>query len=94
MPGRRLPPWGERGEAPPLLYPERLGRRLPAPGASQRAGFPAQIFDSANERYEVPVPLSLPPAPEGSAASRLYDVAVQSKPFGIQVRRRSTGTVM
>ncbi|KFO89640.1 Maltase-glucoamylase, intestinal, partial [Buceros rhinoceros silvestris] len=53
-----------------------------------------KIYDYANERYEVPVPLSLPPSPESSARTRLYDVTVQSKPFGIQVRRRSTGTVI
>ncbi|NWR66177.1 MGA protein, partial [Bucorvus abyssinicus] len=53
-----------------------------------------KIYDHANERYEVPVPLSLPAAPESSAGTRLYDVTVQSKPFGIQVRRRSTGTVI
>ncbi|NXR00307.1 MGA protein, partial [Sagittarius serpentarius] len=53
-----------------------------------------QIYDYANERYEVPVPLNLPKSPESTVESRLYDVTVQNKPFGIQVRRRSTGTVI
>ncbi|NXK18751.1 MGA protein, partial [Arenaria interpres] len=53
-----------------------------------------KIYDYANARYEVPVPLNLPPAPESSAQSRLYEVGVQSQPFGLQIRRRSTGTVI
>ncbi|NXT46724.1 MGA protein, partial [Pluvianellus socialis] len=53
-----------------------------------------KIYDYANKRYEVPVPLNLPKSPESTTAGRLYDVTVQSKPFGIQVRRRSTGTVI
>uniref|UniRef100_A0A8C8BMQ7 alpha-glucosidase n=1 Tax=Otus sunia TaxID=257818 RepID=A0A8C8BMQ7_9STRI len=53
-----------------------------------------KIYDYANKRYEVPVPLNLPQSPEGAVENRLYDVTVQNKPFGIQVRRRSTGTVL
>ncbi|KFZ65954.1 Maltase-glucoamylase, intestinal, partial [Podiceps cristatus] len=53
-----------------------------------------KIYDYANKRYEVPVPLNLPKSPESTAENRLYDVTVQNKPFGIQVRRRSTGTVI
>ncbi|NXN60657.1 MGA protein, partial [Rynchops niger] len=53
-----------------------------------------KIYDYANKRYEVPVPLNLPESPESAAEKRLYDVAVQSEPFGVQVRRRSTGTVI
>ncbi|NXV82715.1 MGA protein, partial [Atlantisia rogersi] len=53
-----------------------------------------KIYDYANKRYEVPVPLNLPTSPESTVESRLYDVTVQDKPFGIQVRRRSTGTVI
>ncbi|NWY62327.1 MGA protein, partial [Chionis minor] len=53
-----------------------------------------KIYDYANKRYEVPVQLNLPKSPESTTAGRLYDVTVQSKPFGIQVRRRSTGTVI
>ncbi|XP_065509451.1 maltase-glucoamylase-like [Caloenas nicobarica] len=53
-----------------------------------------KIYDYANERYKVPVPLNLPTAPESTVENRLYDVVVQDKPFGIQVRRRSTGMVI
>ncbi|KAF1573330.1 UNVERIFIED_CONTAM: Maltase-glucoamylase, intestinal, partial [Eudyptes robustus] len=53
-----------------------------------------KIYDYANERYEVPVPLNVPKSPESTVKNRLYDVTVQNKPFGIQVRRRSTGTVI
>ncbi|XP_009576162.1 PREDICTED: sucrase-isomaltase, intestinal-like, partial [Fulmarus glacialis] len=53
-----------------------------------------KIYDYANERYEVPVPLNLPESPESTVENRLYDVKVQNTPFGIQVRRRSTGTVI
>ncbi|XP_074786957.1 maltase-glucoamylase-like isoform X2 [Athene noctua] len=53
-----------------------------------------KIYDYANKRYEVPVALNLPETPESTAESRLYDVTVQNKPFGIRVRRRSTGTVI
>ncbi|XP_054254507.1 maltase-glucoamylase-like isoform X2 [Indicator indicator] len=53
-----------------------------------------KIYDQANPRYEVPVPLNLPTAPESSGQQRLYDLLLRSKPFGIQVRRRSTGTMI
>ncbi|NXI17419.1 MGA protein, partial [Irena cyanogastra] len=53
-----------------------------------------KIYDYQNARYEVPVPLNLPSSPSSSSQDRLYDVSVQTKPFGIQVRRRSTGTVI
>uniref|UniRef100_A0A8D2MBE7 alpha-glucosidase n=1 Tax=Zonotrichia albicollis TaxID=44394 RepID=A0A8D2MBE7_ZONAL len=53
-----------------------------------------KIYDYQNSRYEVPVPLNLPSSPLNSSQERLYDVSVQIKPFGIQVRRRSTGTVI
>ncbi|XP_021239396.1 maltase-glucoamylase, intestinal-like, partial [Numida meleagris] len=53
-----------------------------------------KIDDYANKRYEVPVPLNLPSTPTSSIERRLYDVSVQTKPFGIQIRRRSTGTVI
>ncbi|NXJ17471.1 MGA protein, partial [Dicrurus megarhynchus] len=53
-----------------------------------------KISDPTNRRYEVPVPLSLPAAPQASVERRLYDVTIQDRPFGVQVRRRSTGTVI
>ncbi|NXA48925.1 SUIS protein, partial [Nothocercus julius] len=53
-----------------------------------------KIYDYQNKRYEVPVPLNLPSTPSSTAEGRLYDVSIQRKPFGIQIRRKSTGTVI
>ncbi|KFQ23739.1 Maltase-glucoamylase, intestinal, partial [Mesitornis unicolor] len=53
-----------------------------------------KIYDYQNTRYEVPVPLNLPSSPMSTDGERLYEVSVQKKPFGIQVRRKSTGTVI
>ncbi|XP_015492493.1 sucrase-isomaltase, intestinal [Parus major] len=53
-----------------------------------------KIYDPQSPRYEVPVPLNLPSSPTSSSQDRLYDVLVQIKPFGIQIRRKSTGTVI
>ncbi|XP_030311852.1 sucrase-isomaltase, intestinal [Calypte anna] len=53
-----------------------------------------KIYDYQNARYEVPVPLDLPSSPSSTDKDRLYDVSVQQKPFGIQIRRRSTGTII
>nr|XP_034988351.1 sucrase-isomaltase, intestinal [Zootoca vivipara]XP_034988352.1 sucrase-isomaltase, intestinal [Zootoca vivipara] len=53
-----------------------------------------KIYDYSNKRYEVPVPLNIPSTPASTYEKRLYDVAVQNNPFGIQIRRRSTGTVI
>ncbi|XP_040499843.1 probable maltase-glucoamylase 2 [Ursus maritimus] len=53
-----------------------------------------KIFDSMNKRYEVPVPLNTPPSPVGSPEDRLYDVRIQNNPFGIQIRRKSSSTVI
>ncbi|NXJ72579.1 MGA protein, partial [Rostratula benghalensis] len=53
-----------------------------------------KIYDYANERYEVPVPLNLPEVPQSSPQDRLYEVMVQGEPFGLQIRRRSTGTIL
>uniref|UniRef100_A0A8C9WKT5 Maltase n=1 Tax=Scleropages formosus TaxID=113540 RepID=A0A8C9WKT5_SCLFO len=52
------------------------------------------IYDPANKRYEVPVPLNIPPTPEADPNKRLYDVEVNEQPFGIKVIRKSTGTVI
>ncbi|XP_074171361.1 maltase-glucoamylase [Rhinolophus sinicus] len=52
-----------------------------------------KIYDPNNSRYEVPVPLNLPGAPSSTFESRLYDVLI-TNPFGIAVRRKSTGTVI
>ncbi|XP_075617740.1 sucrase-isomaltase, intestinal [Balearica regulorum gibbericeps] len=53
-----------------------------------------KIYDYQNARYEVPVPLNLPSSPTSTDKERLYEVSVQKKPFGIQIRRKSTGTVI
>ncbi|XP_064146430.1 probable maltase-glucoamylase 2 [Loxodonta africana] len=53
-----------------------------------------KIYNSANKRYEVPVPLNTPATPVGSPEQRLYVVSVQTNPFGIQIRRRSSNTVI
>nr|XP_057936355.1 sucrase-isomaltase, intestinal [Doryrhamphus excisus] len=51
-----------------------------------------KIWDPATDRYEVPVPLSVPPVPETNEDKRLYKVLFKNNPFGIQVIRKSTGT--
>ncbi|XP_058387661.1 maltase-glucoamylase isoform X2 [Diceros bicornis minor] len=53
-----------------------------------------KIYDPTNKRYEVPVPLNTPPSPVGSPENCLYDVRIQSNPFGIQIRRKSSNTVI
>uniref|UniRef100_A0A8C2U6M7 alpha-glucosidase n=1 Tax=Coturnix japonica TaxID=93934 RepID=A0A8C2U6M7_COTJA len=53
-----------------------------------------KIYDYQNARYEVPIELNLPTSPTCTSEGRLYDVSVQKKPFGIQIRRKSTGTVV
>ncbi|KAJ8368021.1 hypothetical protein SKAU_G00080490 [Synaphobranchus kaupii] len=53
-----------------------------------------KIYDPANKRYEVPVPLNVPNTPETNATERSYEVRVVNFPFGIQVVRKSTKTVI
>ncbi|XP_036440892.1 maltase-glucoamylase, intestinal isoform X2 [Colossoma macropomum] len=53
-----------------------------------------KIYDPANKRYEVPVPLTLPSDPDVAEDKRMYRVQVTQQPFGIQVVRNSTGTVI
>ncbi|XP_064256732.1 LOW QUALITY PROTEIN: maltase-glucoamylase-like [Passer domesticus] len=53
-----------------------------------------KISAAAARRYEVPVPLALPAAPRATPRSRLYDVEIQDWPFGLRVRRRSSGAVL
>ncbi|KAM9216330.1 putative maltase-glucoamylase 2 [Dugong dugon] len=53
-----------------------------------------KICSSTNRRYEVPVPLNIPAMPVGSPEQRLYDVSIQTNPFGIQIRRRSSNMVI
>ncbi|KAM3654006.1 LOW QUALITY PROTEIN: maltase-glucoamylase-like, partial [Ammospiza maritima maritima] len=56
--------------------------------------FEVPIFDPSVRRFEVPVPLFLPATPTATPRSRLYDVEIQDWPFGIRVRRRSSGAVV
>ncbi|XP_036997134.2 sucrase-isomaltase, intestinal [Artibeus jamaicensis] len=53
-----------------------------------------KIYDSQNKRYEVPIPLNIPTTPTSTYENRLYDAEIKENPFGIQIRRRSTGRVI
>ncbi|XP_023817356.1 sucrase-isomaltase, intestinal [Oryzias latipes] len=53
-----------------------------------------KIWDPSTERFEVPVPLTVPSTPESDEDKRLYRVSVTESPFGIQVVRKSTGTTV
>ncbi|KAM4874064.1 putative maltase-glucoamylase 2 [Thomomys bottae] len=53
-----------------------------------------KIYDPTTKRYEVPVPLNIPPSPAGISENCLYDAKVQTNPFGIQIRRKSSQTVI
>ncbi|KAL6030232.1 hypothetical protein STEG23_035760, partial [Scotinomys teguina] len=53
-----------------------------------------KIYDTNHSRYEVPVPLNIPTAPSSTPEGRLYDVLIKENPFGIEIRRKSTGTVI
>ncbi|XP_060052707.1 maltase-glucoamylase isoform X2 [Erinaceus europaeus] len=53
-----------------------------------------KIYDPNSKRYEVPIPLNLPRVPSSTSNGRLYDVQIVKNPFGIQIIRRSTGTII
>ncbi|XP_060780036.1 sucrase-isomaltase, intestinal isoform X2 [Neoarius graeffei] len=53
-----------------------------------------KIFDPAHKRYEVPVPLNLPSTPEIQEDKRMYRVNITEQPFGIQVIRKKTETII
>lgn len=53
-----------------------------------------KIYDPQNKRYEVPVPLNIPTTPTSTYENRLYDVEIRENPFGILIRRRSSGRVI
>uniref|UniRef100_A0A7N5JPE2 Maltase-glucoamylase n=1 Tax=Ailuropoda melanoleuca TaxID=9646 RepID=A0A7N5JPE2_AILME len=53
-----------------------------------------KIYDPNNNRYEVPIPLNIPTVPSSTPESQLYDVLIKKNPFGIEIRRKSTGTVI
>ncbi|XP_021046862.1 putative maltase-glucoamylase-like protein FLJ16351 [Mus pahari] len=50
-----------------------------------------KIYSTSNKRYEVPVPLTIP---LGTSENFLYDVSVKTNPFGLQIQRKSSGTVI
>nr|KAF6418954.1 hypothetical protein HJG63_013277 [Rousettus aegyptiacus] len=53
-----------------------------------------KIYDPSNNRYEVPVPLNVPRVPSSTSEGQLYVVLIKKNPFGIEIRRKSTGTVI
>ncbi|XP_063298679.1 sucrase-isomaltase, intestinal [Pelobates fuscus] len=53
-----------------------------------------KIDDPNNSRYEVPVPIRTPSRPTSTEQQRMYDVEIVNNPFGIQIKRRSTGTIV
>ncbi|XP_057648889.1 putative maltase-glucoamylase-like protein FLJ16351 [Chionomys nivalis] len=53
-----------------------------------------KIYSPTNKRYEVPVPLNVPAEPLGSSEGCLYNVTVKINPFGLQIRRKSSNTVI
>ncbi|KAK7798778.1 hypothetical protein U0070_005760 [Myodes glareolus] len=53
-----------------------------------------KIYSPTNKRYEVPVPLNIPAVPLGSSEDCLYNVTVKTNPFGLQIRRKSSNTVI
>ncbi|XP_054215275.1 maltase-glucoamylase isoform X3 [Homo sapiens] len=53
-----------------------------------------KIYDPNNNRYEVPVPLNIPSVPSSTPEGQLYDVLIKKNPFGIEIRRKSTGTII
>ncbi|XP_034556178.1 maltase-glucoamylase, intestinal [Notolabrus celidotus] len=53
-----------------------------------------KIWDPSTDRYEVPVPLSVPAELETNENRRNYKVNITIDPFGIQVIRKSTGTTI
>ncbi|ERE90169.1 maltase-glucoamylase, intestinal-like protein [Cricetulus griseus] len=53
-----------------------------------------KIYSSSNKRYEVPIPLNIPSSALGSSENCLYDVTVKTNPFGLEIRRKNSGTVI
>ncbi|XP_067851464.1 sucrase-isomaltase, intestinal [Heptranchias perlo] len=53
-----------------------------------------KIFDPTMKRFEVPIQLNIPNSTLLSNSTRLYEVVFTNNPFGIQVRRKSTGTII
>lgn len=53
-----------------------------------------KIFDPLEKRFEVPIQLNIPNTTGGNSDLRLYDVEFVNNPFGIRVKRKSTGTII
>ncbi|XP_051873196.1 sucrase-isomaltase, intestinal [Pristis pectinata] len=53
-----------------------------------------KIFDPLIKRFEVPIQLNIPNPTPGNGFSRLYEVEFVNYPFGIQVKRKSSGTTI
>ncbi|XP_072330551.1 sucrase-isomaltase, intestinal [Scyliorhinus torazame] len=53
-----------------------------------------KIYDSRTKRFEVPIQLNIPSSKPGNGSTRLYEVTFTNCPFGILVRRKSTGAVI
>ncbi|XP_064343868.1 probable maltase-glucoamylase 2 [Camelus dromedarius] len=91
--GKLLPPAAAAAAASDPLSAEISFLRLSVTYHTENT-LQFKIYDPNNKRYEVPVPLNTPPSPVGSPENCLYDVSIQSNPFGIQIRRKSSGTVV
>jgi hypothetical protein len=53
--------------------------------------FRIRIYDSVNQRYEVPLPV---PTVTNKANQTDYEIGVKSNPFSILVTRKSTGAIL
>ncbi|XP_038672624.1 maltase-glucoamylase, intestinal [Scyliorhinus canicula] len=53
-----------------------------------------KISDPRTKRFEVPIQLNIPSSKPGDGSTRLYEVTFTNCPFGIQVRRKSTGAII
>ncbi|XP_043558940.1 maltase-glucoamylase, intestinal [Chiloscyllium plagiosum] len=53
-----------------------------------------KIFDPKAKRFEVPIQLNIPKRTQHDNSTRLYEVQVVDFPFGILVKRKSTGAVI
>ncbi|XP_078065159.1 sucrase-isomaltase, intestinal [Mustelus asterias] len=53
-----------------------------------------KISDPQSKRFEVPIQLNIPSSKPGDGSTRLYEVTFINFPFGIQVKRKSTGAII